>query len=176
MVDLTNLTARSLCVECGTKGFKCGNDAIDTWLWKYGLKKHEIYKTRVTTFHEGDYMDVVGFYALSMVLEAEKDLRGAFDVRGMAQGGVFPAMHLSYLAVRDQDHGQGLWRIMMSEVLDHFCRSAEVSGVEILTLVPLNDEVSAFYQRRKFVPFGSGKLLIDARRAITERDRALTEA
>ena len=117
-------------------------------------------------------MDVLGFYALSIVLEFAKELKGTFDVRGMAQGGVFPAMHLNYLAVRKQDQDQGLGGIMMSEVLDHFCHLAEVSGVEIMTLVPLDSKVSAFYQRRKFVPYGQGKLLIDARRAIAERDRA----
>jgi len=173
VVDLANLTLRSLCGECITRGFKCGNDDIDTWLWKHALKKHDIFKSRVTTFHESDSMEVIGFYALCVVLEPEKDLVDAFDVRGMGRGGVFPALHLAYLAVREEHQGQGLGRIMMADVLDLFCDMAERASVEVMTLVPLNSEVAAFYTRRKFVAFGKGRaLLIDARRAIAERDRA----
>lgn len=118
-------------------------------------------------------MEVIGFYALCMVLEPEKDLVDAFDVRGMGRSGVFPALHLAYLAVREEHQGQGLGRIMMADVLDLFCSMAERASVEVMTLVPLNPEVSEFYTRRKFVTFGKGRaLLIDARRAIAERDRA----
>lgn len=155
------------------ESFTCGEQEIDKWLRKHALQKHSGYKARVCTFAEVPGSPILGFYSLRIVLEQERELRKTFDVAGWANKGSFPALHLEYLAVRKSHHGVGLGRFMMAEVQEKFCEVAELTGVPMLTLRPLNEALVPYYKDRGFVPYGrNGSMMLDARKALRARAEA----
>jgi hypothetical protein len=94
---------------------------------------------------------VVGFYALSSVIEEAKKLP---NVNFFPLGGTkyFPCVQLVYLAVSTpyQRKPQRYGSTIMGEVIRSFAEAGSMMGIPALILIPISKPVAGFYQSLGF--------------------------
>lgn len=167
MVDLERVAARPLDHNCNLGSFSCGERSIDDWVQSQAMVRHERFRSRVVTYHEDDDLTPRALYSLKMVLEHEKEVRKTFDVKAWVSNARFPALHLEYLGVCKDHQGQGLGSVILLDAISKFCTVAQLTGVPVLTLQPLNPELRRYYGARNFVDYGrNGGMLIRAETAM----------
>ncbi|MBA4001069.1 GNAT family N-acetyltransferase [Brevundimonas sp.] len=168
---METVVGRPLADDCPLHKFQCGEDLIDQWAKKKALVGHSRFKARVMTFHAGEDPEPLGLYSLTLVLESEKEIRKTRDVTRWTRDGLFPALHLEYLGVCRKAQGQGLGTFMMMDVIAGFRQIAEKAGVPILTLRPLNPQLTPYYEKRNFICYGvSGGMMMSNETAIRLTD------
>lgn len=168
MVDFELVRARPLESGCNLGSFSCGEKAIDDWVRTHAMVRHNRFRSRVVTFHEGDDPNPLGLFSMKMVLEQEKEVRTSMDIKAWVRNACFPALHLEYLGVCNKHRSQGLGSYMLLEVIERFCVIAEMTGVPALTLQPLNPALRDYYLARNFVDYGrNGGMLISSETAIS---------
>lgn len=171
--DIADLEFRPLLDDCPRGAFSCGNRDIDRWFLKKADGDHCGFQCRVTTVHALGYPNLVGFFALSWIAERESLLPQSPRSRDY-----FPALHLQYIAVRDDLQGNGIGLRVMGRVLDIYLDAAEETAVPALTLIALNERVEAFYADLGFAPyardeFGAGlRMLLPIQTALDLRRKA----
>jgi GNAT superfamily N-acetyltransferase len=121
----------------------------------------------------------VGFYATTMKLEREGDLkkeqRSLLSWDGWNGGKFFPVMHLRFVGVAKPLQRQGFGRVLMGAALDDFYEVAVRTGVFALTLVAVDKKTAEFYRKMGFVDFGDPEatqpaLLLPAASVISLRE------
>jgi GNAT superfamily N-acetyltransferase len=126
-----------------TAEFDCGSEAQTTWLRKHALQAHrtDTSKVRVVT-HIGDAR-VIGYYALAAgsVELASTPIRVA---KGMPRYPV-PVVILTRLGVDRTEHGRGLGRALLRDVLLRVATASEVIGARALLIHCENEAARAFY-------------------------------
>ena len=152
--SLEDVVYRPLSDQCPRGGFRCTEEDLNQWFYKDACKRHEAYTCRVVTAHLGDAAEPIGFYAMGIMLESDRLLKGTGPIRNRAMGGVYPVLHLEYLAVDERYVGNRLGPDMLSRALVTFTQSVIEIGVPVMTLVPLRDRLVKFYSDRGFVPYG----------------------
>jgi GNAT superfamily N-acetyltransferase len=92
---------------------------------------------------------------MSLILESDRFLKGVERMKNRSQSGVYPVVHIEYLAVTSSDQGRGLGTDMMSRALLSYRRAVDEIGAPALTLVALNDGLMAYYRKLGFFPYAS---------------------
>jgi len=175
-VYLSDLQYRPLVDTCPRGAFRCGEPDLDKWFLKEGHRRHSDHNCRVTTVHIGDDLNPIAFYALGLQLEDERYLTGDGPIRKRVISKVFPALHLEYVAVDKAYQGQDVGTDIMVRVIEVFRRSVLEFGLPVLTLVPLNEKLVAFYASVGFVRYaerlGQRRMMMPARTALELPERA----
>lgn len=154
-LDLTELEYRPLSDQCPRGAFSCGDPDIDEWFLKRSKGNHDGLKCRVTTVHIGAAPEVVAFYSLKIALEDERMLEKTNPMRFWAQNRIYPALHLEWLAVDKGHQKRQIGTAVMGRVLETFRDAVLETGIPVLTLVPINDEVQAFYAKLGFYAYAA---------------------
>jgi ribosomal protein S18 acetylase RimI-like enzyme len=105
---------------------------------------------RVFCAHLDDSPNVVGYYALQVGTDSVAELPSANKDNYLKNYVAFPAIHLSFLAVDESIHRQGLGEFLL---MDAFSRVAELSdhaGFYAMTLQSLDQDSTAFYESLNF--------------------------
>ncbi|WP_081764294.1 GNAT family N-acetyltransferase [Sphingobium sp. Ant17] len=151
------ISFRRHCSEISTTSFCCGDAEIDKWFRAKSLKDHDKRKHIVTCVHAaGDDSVVIGFYALSTVIEEAGNLPGVFYVPFFGNSKYFPCLSMVYLAVRQDQQRQGIGSAIMVKVILDFADYGEQIGLPLLILTPLNSKVAAFYESLGFERYRRG--------------------
>ena len=156
-IDLSALRYEPLSAACPKGAFSCGDSDIDSWFLKRSHDQHDRLRCRVTTVHLGDNPAVVAFYSLRVTLEDETLLAPSNPIKFWATARVFPSLHLEWLAVHGPYQGKKIGTVIMGRVLETFRDAVLETGLPVLTLIPINDRVRAFYTRLGFDPYAAHK-------------------
>lgn len=159
--------------------FACGDADIDKWFRKKAFEHHCANRHIVTcASFQDDEGQMVGFYALSSVIEEAKKLPEVsfFPFGGTKQ---FPCVQLVYLAVQRefQRQPEKYGSTIMGEVIRTFADVGLLVGLPALILIPLNKGVASFYQTLGFEPYDSGtRMFLPLQSAVAAVEEAEAEA
>ena len=153
------LNYRELTAECATHQFVSGDSDIDKWFLKKSLKDHNKRKHVVTCVREGESREILGFYALSSVVEDAKALPEV-DFFPFSTSFYFPCLQLVYLAVNQPKQRQSYGTIIMAEIVRRFAEIGQYTGLPALIVTPLNEDAERFYLRLGFTRYPKLKRLV----------------
>lgn len=153
------LNYRVLTAECETHKFVSGDGEIDKWFRKKSLRDHTSRKHVVTCVREDEDQKILGFYALSSVVEDAKALPEV-NFFPFATSAYFPCLQLVYLAVDRPKQRQQYGTIIMAEIVRRFAEIGRYTGLPALIVTPLNDEAERFYLRLGFTRYPKAKRLV----------------
>jgi len=150
---------RELSANCATHKFISGDGEIDSWLRKKALRDHAAGKHVVTCVREDGQDDILGFYALSSVVENAKALP---DVKffPFETDAYFPCLQLVYLAVHRPHQRQFYGTAIMAEMVRKFAEIGQYTGLPAIIVTPLNEDAKRFYLRLGFEPYSNGSRLV----------------
>jgi GNAT superfamily N-acetyltransferase len=158
-IEEERLEYRLLDHQCNRRAFSCGEAELDRWFRDKAANKHAKYLCRVTTVHLAGNNVAAGFYGLSLHSEPTNIL-DKIQRRIGWETSVFPAVHLTHLAVQRSMQGAGIGQFLLSHAILRVYYIAQVAGVFALTLNPLMGR-DGFYLRKGFRPYGhSGGMLL----------------
>ncbi len=153
------LSFRELRADCATHKFVSGDSEIDGWLRKKALKDHSARKHIVTCAREDDKEDILGFYALSSVVESARALPDV-DFFPFETDAFFPCLQLVYLAVHQDHQRKAYGSIILAEIVRNFANVGEYTGLPALIVTPLNEDAKRFYLRFGFTEYPRGPRLV----------------
>lgn len=172
-LDGERISFRRHCSDISTTSFCCGDAEIDKWFRAKSLKDHDKRKHIVTcVYPTGDDARVIGFYALSTVIEEVGNLSGVSYVPFFGNPKYFPCLSMVYLAVEKSHQRQGIGSAIMVKVILDFADYGEQIGLPLLILTPLNNKVAAFYESLGFARYTRGVgMFLPLQTAIDIRDQ-----
>jgi len=103
--------------------------------------------------------DLLGFYALSSVVESAKSLPDV-NFFPFETDTYFPCVQLVYLAVHQPHQRQLHGTTIMGELIRQFAAIGEITGLPAMIVTPLNDDARRLYRRLGFEPYPKGKRLM----------------
>jgi ribosomal protein S18 acetylase RimI-like enzyme len=175
-IDLETLRYEPLTDTCPKGAFSCGDATLDKWFTKESHKRHADHTCRVTTVHLGDNPAPVGYYAMGIILEEDRLLKGDGPIRRRVFQRVYPALHLEYIAVHTDFQGNDIGTDMMVRVIETFRKSVLDFGIPVLTLSPLNDDLVKFYEGIGFQKYaqhlGMKRMLLPAKTVLDMYEKA----
>lgn len=153
------LSFRELHPECSRHNFESGDNEIDEWLRKKAIRDHSAGKHIVTCARKSGDEEILGFYALSSVVENAKALPGVrfFPFETNAY---FPCLQLVYLAVHKPHQGKLYGTAIMAELVRRFADIGQYIGLPALIVTPLNKDAKRFYLRLGFEAYPKGPRLV----------------
>lgn len=149
------LEYRDLCADTDTAKFICGDAEIDKWFRTKSHRDHFSGKHIVTCARFDGEEPVIGFYALSSVVEDAKKLPGVAFFP-FSSDRFFPCVQLVYLAVHKPIQRRGYGAIIMGQVIRTFANVGAAIGIPALIVTPLNDDAKRFYTSLGFEPYERG--------------------
>lgn len=99
---------------------------------------------------------MVGFFALSSVVEEAKKLPDVPFVPFFGSPLYFPCVQLVYMAMHTEFQKQGYGTEVLGEVVRVFAEVGNAIGIPALILTPINDDAKRFYARLGFEPYDKG--------------------
>lgn len=170
-----SLDYRHICANTATHKLVSGDSEIDSWFRKRALRDHTNRKHIVTCARLNGVEDVLGFYALSSVVESAKQLPDV-SFYPFETDAYFPCLQLVYLAVHGplqrQEHGTAI----MGEIITRFADVGEITGLPAMIVTPLNPDARRFYVRLGFEPYPKGpRLVLPLQTAIATVEEARAE-
>jgi ribosomal protein S18 acetylase RimI-like enzyme len=160
--------------------FVCGDAEIDKWFRKHAYRDHCESKHVVTcAYIEGHEEDVVGFYALSSVIEDAKKLP---EVKFFPFGGTayFPCIQIVYIGVQKDFQRQPDLRvgsIILGHIVKQFAELGTLIGMPALIVTPMNAQVANFYGRIGFAHYDNNtRMVLPLRLAVETVEQARAEA
>ncbi len=130
-----------------TRGFCCGEKELDKFFTRGGaLKDHEQGTILTTCAYLPGIAAPDGYYSIATVSEEATILPSKYHSFG--KGEHFPALQLVYLAVHRRHQRCGIGISMAGAVVEMFANVGQRLGIPHLILVPINEEVIAFYEER----------------------------
>ena len=126
--------------------FDCGKSPLNDWLRRFALTNQQNDSARTYVLHRA--RKVVGYYALSAgsVRREESPARIA---KGLAKHPIGVIL-LARLAVHRTEHGAGLGRTMLVDVLSRALTAAEAIGARAMLVHAIDEDAVAFYRRFGF--------------------------
>ncbi|MBT4836979.1 MAG: GNAT family N-acetyltransferase [Methylococcales bacterium] len=127
-------------------GFDCGVSDLNQFLIKYALQNQGSNSANTYVACENDR--VIGFYTLVVgsVVHASAPKR---ITKGLARHPV-PVMILARLAVDKTQHGQGIGRGLLKDVLLRTAQAADIAGIRALLVHAKDDVARQWYQQYDF--------------------------
>ncbi|SFO02014.1 hypothetical protein [Sphingomonas sp. OK281] len=138
--------------------FVCGDSEIDKWLRNDARKHHGQRKHLVTFASFGDAPDsVVGFYALSAVVEKVANLGGDVPFFAFQDASRCPCLQLTYMAMQKEHQAQDHGTLLLANVIRTFARLGSEIGIPALIVAPGSERARKFYiDRGSFEPYAKG--------------------
>ncbi len=126
--------------------FDCGVSDLNQFLVKYALQNQG--SNSANTYVVCENGQVIGFYTLVVgsVIHANAPKR---ITKGLARHPV-PVMILARLAVDKTQHGQGIGRGLLKDVLLRTVQAADIAGIRALLVNAKDDVVRQWYQQFNF--------------------------
>lgn len=131
-------------------GFRCGEEALDTWLDRYSRQAQNDRSARVYVTTDGTNQ-VVGYYALAAGAVRPHDATARL-LKGQPSERDVPVLLLARLAVDKRHQGQGIGRSLLLDAMQRCASVAEVAGVRAFTAHALGPGARAFYLQYGFEP------------------------
>jgi GNAT superfamily N-acetyltransferase len=134
--------------EHDTRGFRSGDDVLDSWLRHHALGQHE---EGVTTFVVTEGPRVVGYYCLTRgaVEHARAAARGWWSRRGPTAPPV-PALVIGRLAVDETAQGRGLGARLLRDAIMRAATVYRTAGLPLLLANAATPTASGFYRHFGF--------------------------
>ncbi len=131
-----------------TKGFECGEPALDVWIEKHARQAEASGSARVfVTTENGE--GVVGFYALAAASVSPRDATERL-AKGQAKHQSIPAILIGRLAV-DLDHqGTQLGSSLLRDALLRCVTAADSIGARAVIVHAVSEDAVRFYERFGF--------------------------
>jgi predicted N-acetyltransferase YhbS len=128
--------------------FRCGSDALDTWLAKHALPSQRMNSARTFVLTDGSL--VLGYFSLTMgsVLRSEPP---ADLVRALPAYPVGVAL-LARLAVRADHHGQGIGGLLLAAALRKAVAAGEAVAARLVVVDAIDEGAASFYAQHGFIP------------------------
>jgi GNAT superfamily N-acetyltransferase len=161
------LTIAPIAQKIGRRAFVCGEQQIDRWVVDCH-RDHERLKSRTwtATLNNGS---VASVYSLRIRLESDEDIDGGTDVF-RRESNHFAAVQLYYLATHRPFQRHGIGELMILHAIREFGVVADRTGICAMTLVAINADKAAWYERLGFRKYGAAcaqpKLFLPAQSAI----------
>ncbi|MGK9148245.1 GNAT family N-acetyltransferase [Plantibacter flavus] len=149
-------TPRPLATGDVLSDFRCGVDALDSWLRGYARNndRHGGSKTMVSVTTEGR---VAGYYCLSASSLIRDDAPKPLARRAPDP---VPVVLLGRLSIDQEFAGRGLGTALLQHAVLQAISAAEIIGMRAILVHALTDEVIPFYERFGFERFpGSNRAL-----------------
>jgi GNAT superfamily N-acetyltransferase len=131
-----------------TEGFDCGKSPLNNWLKIRALSNHQNNFTAVMVIHEN--LRVLGFYGLAPTSILPTSLPR--NVRTGQPPDPIPCLLLGQLAVDTSCIGTGVGTGLLKHALLRSLEAAKLVGGRALLVNAVDDDASAFWKRRGFVP------------------------
>ena len=126
--------------------FDCGDASVNEWFRTHAGRSERAGGTRA--FLAIRDVEILGFYA-SLAITMERDeVAQAFGV-GRARYPK-PAILLAQLGVNTTAQRRGVAKALLVHALEGVLRASEYTGVEVVLVDALNDDVCAFYRKMGF--------------------------
>jgi GNAT superfamily N-acetyltransferase len=134
--------------EHDTRGFRCGDDVLDSWLRHHALAQHD---EGVTTFVVTEGARVVGYYCLTRgaVEHSRAGARGWRARRGPAAPPI-PALVVGRLAVDETALGGGVGARLLRDAIMRAATVHRTAGTPLLLAHAPSPAAKAFYRRFGF--------------------------
>ena len=141
---MTYSEIESISGEHVTAEFDCGSDAQTTWLRRHALRADRTDTSKVRVVTRGGDPRVVGYYALAA---GSVELANA-PTRIAKRMPRYPVrvVILTRLGVDRSEHGRGLGRALLRDVLLRVASASQVLGARALLIHCENDDAKAFYR------------------------------
>lgn len=127
-------------------GFDCGEPSVNEWIRTQAGQSERSGGTR--TFLAVTEDEILGFYASLAVTMDRDEVAQAFGV-GHARYPK-PAILLAQMGVITSAQGAGIAKALLVHALEGVLRASQHTGVEVVLVDALNDEVCAFYRKMGF--------------------------
>lgn len=102
--------------------------------------------------HIGASTEVVGFYALQVGGDSVDHIPRV-SRKYLNNYEAFPAVHMSFLGVKEEFRRQGLGSYLLMDVFTKVKAISELCGFYALTLQSLDEDSTAFYRSLNFEPY-----------------------
>lgn len=126
--------------------FDCGVSELNQFLVKYALQNQGA--NSANTFVACENGSVIGFYTL-VVGSVVHACAPKQITKGLVRHPV-PVMILVRLAVDKTQHGQGVGRELLKDVLLRIAQAADIAGIRALLVHAKDDKVRKWYQQFDF--------------------------
>ena len=136
-----------LTTEHDVNQFCCGNETLDSWLIKRGLKNQDSGASKTFVITEGG-SEVIGYYALTTGSIERAMTSGNFS-RQMPDP--IPVIILDRLAIHQKYQGKKLGAALLKDTIQRTLIVADNVGVRGLLVHALSDEAKQFYLKYGFV-------------------------
>jgi GNAT superfamily N-acetyltransferase len=150
---------RTLNADTDCSGFVCGDAEIDKWFRNKALRDHDRQRHLVTCVRFDGSEEVIGFYALSTVVENAKKLP---DVKffPLETDAYFPCIQLVYLAISATHQNDLYGTEVIGDLIRRFAEIGAFIGIPAMIVTPLNEDAARFYKRLGFLAYPTGKRLV----------------
>ncbi|GGJ79824.1 GNAT superfamily N-acetyltransferase [Anoxybacillus voinovskiensis] len=130
--------------------FRCTDEQIVENFLKedaYNLMKRNLVRTRL--FFD-DNQNLIGFYSLfNDTVKIQKQKRAMLEIYLPSSVKEIPAIRLHYLGVDERFRGKGFGSYLMTSVLYHCAKVAEITGCSLIT-VEATENAKSFYEKFGF--------------------------
>ena len=150
--------------------FSCGKASLDHWLKTRALSNQEKGFTAVMVVHEG--ARVVAYYGLAPTAVVPNVLPRS--IRTGQPPDPVPCLLLGQLATDIGWTGHGIGTGLLKHALERCVTAAALVGGRALVVNAVDDEASAFWRRRGFIPSRDDPLVLF--RSIADIAASLAEA
>jgi GNAT superfamily N-acetyltransferase len=147
--------------------FDCGNQALNSWLIKYGWINQQADSAKTYVALAGNL--VVGYYSLTTGSVHKHESPGRI-AKGLANHPIGIVL-LARLAVENGQQGKGLGKALLFDALSRIGEAADVVAVRAVMVHAIDEAARRFYEHFEFEPspvdpFQLFLLLKDLRRAL----------
>ena len=128
------------------ENFDCGVPELNNFLVKYALQNQSA--NSANTYVACENGSIIGFYTLAVgsVIHAQAPKR---ITKGLARHPV-PVMILARLAVDKSQHGKGIGRGLLKDVLLRTAQASDIAGIRALLVHAKDDLARQWYQQFNF--------------------------
>ena len=139
------------CEDCPQ--FDCDNHLINTWFSGSSQGEHGLYNCSVRHVRLKGEPDIVGFYALKLVMEPKSDFVSSKFAKALIGSDKITAIHLQWLAVRAGFERRQIGTVMVGRVLDDAYGVIKRVGAHALTVKYMGSASERLYRKSGFADY-----------------------
>lgn len=135
--------------------FCCGEQSVNKYFRSEAWKKHEIRQHRITVACLANNETPCGYFSVATVAEEIGKLPGTYHLFGA--GKHFPCLQLVWIGVDKRMQRKKIGTALVGQVIQLFADVGSSIGLPHLILVPIDQDVKAFYAGLGFIEYDGGK-------------------
>ncbi|QOL26721.1 GNAT family N-acetyltransferase [Thalassotalea sp. LPB0316] len=128
------------------RGFCCGKQALDSWLYNNALKNHQRNNSKVYVVTNGNH-DVIGYYAVAM---GSVQRNSALSSLKRNSPDPIPMVVLARLAVDQNYKGLGIGAGLLKDCMLRSVQAMDVIGGAGVLVHAIDEEAKQFYKKFGF--------------------------